>query len=131
MTMQEDTTVPVATKEEEVESHEPVYFIIESENKYAIMNDRKINKVRLMVKRWKISDKPFMKTTIQVMNQAGTSPVIEMKAGKKGYSLIREVSENEKSFGRCVKKCKRMSGKFLTNKEAKSIDSLLSDNCMS
>lgn len=129
-TVQDTTVNTKAVEAQEEEDYNPVYYIIESNNKYAISSDRKINKIRLRVKRWKISDKPFMKTVIQVMNQAGTVPIMELKAGRKGYSLIQEASKNEKPFGRCVKKCKRKSGKFLTNKEAKSVDQLLSTYAM-
>jgi len=131
--MQEDKTndgVMKEVKEEKSESNEPVYFIIESENKYAITSDRKINKVRLHVKRWEIGGNPFMKTSIQIMNQAGTDTVQRLKGGKAGYSFISEVSKTEKDFGQCVKKCKRFSNKALFNRQAKSVDRLLSDNCM-
>lgn len=115
----------VVDEEQQEESYEPIYHVIESANKYAFTNGRKINKVRLVVKRMEVNEKPFMTFQVHIMNQAGTAPVEVMKAGKNTYAYINEVVQAEPIFKAVLKKCKRNSGKYLTKKEAKSLDQYL------
>lgn len=122
--VQDATNNDVNAKQED-ESHEPVYHVIESVNKYAFTNGRKINRVRLVVKRFDMSDKPYMTFSVHIMNQSNTATVKELKAGKIAYREIREVVQSEPAFATVLKKCKKSSKKFLTRKQAKSLDQLL------
>lgn len=100
-------------------------YTIESESKYSIASNRKVNRVRLIVKKRVVNGNYFMKTTIQVINQAGSANVMEMKGGKKGFKIIRDVMNNETAFRSAAKKAKKNSDKYLTNRQAKSVDQYL------
>ena len=100
-------------------------YTIESENKYAIASERKVNRVQLVVKKRVVNGNYFMKTTIQILNQSCSANVMEMKGGKKGFKIIRDVMNNELAFRSAAKKAKKNSDKYLTNRQAKSVDQYL------
>jgi hypothetical protein len=121
-----DITADMDNIAESIEQDTPEstsYFII-SENKHALSSDRKINKVRLNIERFMLCDRPYMKYSVDVLNQSNTSVIKTYNAGKNTVMFLNNI--NDKNILKVLTVIKRKCNKFMTNKERKSVDSYLS-----
>lgn len=98
------------------------YFVI-SENKYAISSDRKINKVRLNIKRFIVCDRNYMQYSVDVLNQS-FKLIKTYNAGKNAVTFLNNI--NDENILKVLNVIKRKCNKCMSSKEKKYIDSYLS-----